>query len=206
MSETLAILDEQGFHLRVHDAWHHGLSREQSHRLLQAAGFDWYESERVLESAVWWPEPAEIEYRLNGRRRWLVNGRAVTREGAMWEFRQVGMTYDAIRHLMRIYRLCAEIEARLPPPLPDTLTVEEARRLIADGLNHALSLRVARRWANEHLRPARSRHPLGLCGWKERFECDNPKRCLTEEDFAKALKEAGIEVDGNDVYATEIDS
>ncbi len=206
MSETLAILDEQGFHLRVDGAWHHGLSREQSHRLLRAAGVQWYEAERVLESAVWWPEPAEIQYRLSGRRRWLVNGRPVTREGAAWEFRQVGMTYNAIRHLMRIYRLCAEIEARLPPPPPDTITVEEARRLIADGLNHALSLRVARDWAKDHLRPARCKHALGLCQWRQRFERDNPKRSLTEEDFAKALREAGIEVDGNDVYATEIDS
>lgn len=40
MNETIVILDEQGFHLRVHDAWHHGLSREESRQALLAAGID----------------------------------------------------------------------------------------------------------------------------------------------------------------------
>ena len=206
MNDTIVILDERGFHLRINGVWHHGLTREQSRWLLLVAGIDDHDTCLLLDSAVWWPDPAEVQYRPTGRRRWTVDGRPVTRDGAAWEFRQLGMTHDEIARLLRIHRLCYEIEARLPPPPPDCMTVQEFGRLLADELAHALSLRVARHWVREHLRPARCKHPRGLCGWKQRFEHDKPRRCITQDEFAQVLKEAGIPVIGDDVYATEIRS
>jgi hypothetical protein len=116
--EPLIILDSEGFHLRVHDAWHHGLTRDESRRL----------------------------------------------------------------------------------------TVGEFCRLLADGLAHALSIRVARHWVRDHLRPARCKHPRGVCGWKQRFEHDKPKRCITRDGFIQSLKEASIPVIGDDVYCEEVTS
>ena len=58
----------------------------------------------------------------------------------------------------------------------------------------------------EHLRPARRKHPLGLAGWKERFEQDKPKRRITQEEFAQVLADAKIKVIGDAVYAAKIRS
>jgi hypothetical protein len=82
----------------------------------------------------------------------------------------------------------------------------EFRRALADGLAQALSLRVARHWVREHLRAARCKHPLGLAGWKERFEHDKPRRSITQDEFTQVLKDEGIALLGDDVYATEIHS
>lgn len=84
------------------------------------------------------------------------------------------------------------------------MTVDEARKLLADGLAHALSLRVARRWAREHLLPARRKHPRSLAEWKRHFERDHPKRRITHDEFAQVLADAGVKIVGDDVYATEI--
>jgi hypothetical protein len=204
VSETIAILDEQGFHLRVHDAWHHGLSRERSRRLLLAAGIDDHDAHILLDSAVWWPRPAEVQYKPTGRRHSTVGGRPVTKEGAAWEFRKVGMKYDDIRHLMRIDQLCYEIEQRLPPPPHDCMTIQEFGRLLVDELNCALSARVARDWAREHLRAARCKHTRKLDSWKKQFERDHPKRRITQDEFAQVLARLGIKTLGDDVYATDI--
>jgi hypothetical protein len=205
MNDSIVILDERGLHLRISGDWHHGLTREQSRRLLLAAGIDPHDAYLLLESAVWWPDPVEVEHRSSGRRRWTVDGRPVTRAGAAWSFRDAGLKYDEIGHLKRIYRLCDEIERRLPPP-PESMTVEEFLRLLADELARALSLRVARHWVRDHLRLARSRHPRGLSSWKQRFEHDKPRRRITQDDFARVLTEAGIKVVGDDVYCKEIRS
>jgi hypothetical protein len=205
VSETIVILDEQGFHLRVHGAWHHGLTREESRRVLLAAGIDEHDTALLLDSPVWWPVPQQVEYRANGRRHWAVDGRPVTQEGASWAFRRVGFSHDETRHLMRIRRLCYEIERRLPPP-SDSMTLAEFGRLLVDELAHALSLRVARQWVRDHLRPARSRHPSSLASWQRQFERDHPRRRITQDEFAQVLKQAEIPVIGDDVYATEIHS
>jgi hypothetical protein len=106
----------------------------------------------LLESAVWWPEPVEVEYRPTDRRRWLVDGRPVTKAGAAWVFRRVGLKHEEIRCLMRIQQHCYEIEARRPPPPPDTMSVEEFCRLLADGLAYAVNRRIERvGWDVSHL-------------------------------------------------------
>ncbi len=58
MSETIVILDDQGFHVRADDTWHHGLSREQSRRALLDAGIDEHDTCLLLDSPVWWPAEA----------------------------------------------------------------------------------------------------------------------------------------------------
>ena len=204
--EPLLILDKRGWHVRVDGAWHHGLTREESRLLLLATGIDDHDTYLLLGCAAWWPEPMEVEYRPCGRRHWLLDGQPVTKEGAAWEYRRIGMTFAEIRCLMRIQQLCYEIEQRLPPPPSDCMTVDEARQLLADGLAHALSLRVARRWVQEHLRPAQCKHPLGLAEWKQQFERNHPKRRITQDEFAQVLADCGIEVVGDDVYVTEIRS
>lgn len=194
------ILDNRGWHVRVDGAWHHGLTREESRLLLLAAGIDDHDAHLLLDGAAWWPEPKEVEYRPTGRRHWLLDGQPVTKEGAAWEYRRIGMTYREIRCLMRIIQLSYEAEQRLN----DCMTVDEALQLLADGLAHALSLRVARYWAREHLRPAQCKHPHSLADWKRQFERDHPKRRITQDEFAQTLADAGIKVVGDDVYATEI--
>ena len=67
--EPLIILDSRGYHLRVHDAWHHGLTRDESRRLLFDAGIDMHDAHFLVESAPWWPDPVEVEYRPYGQRR-----------------------------------------------------------------------------------------------------------------------------------------
>jgi hypothetical protein len=196
--DPVLILDSRGYHVRVSGVWHHGLTREES-RLLLEASIDDHDTCLLLDSAAWWPEPMEVEYRPCGRRHWLLDGQPVTKEGAAWEYRRIGMTYREIRCLMRIQQLCYEIRQRLS----DCMTVDEARQLLADGLAHALSLRVARRWAREHLRPAQCKHPRGLAELKQQFERDHPKRSITPDEFAQSLADAGVKVIGNDVYATE---
>ena len=140
MNEPIVILDSRGFHVRAGGTWHHGLSREQSRRLLLDAGIDTHDTCLLLESPVWWPDPAEVEYRPTGRRHWLVDGVPVTKEGAAWIFRRVGLTHDETRHLMRIHQLAYEIEQRLPPPPTDSMTVAEFCHLLAAELAHALSI------------------------------------------------------------------
>ena len=206
MNEPLLIHDSQGYHVRLNGTWHHGLTRDESRRLLMDGGIHIHDAYLLVESAPWWPDPVEVQYKPPGRRRWTVDGRPVTREGAAWTFREVGMTYAHIARLMRICRLCYEIEQQLPPPPSDSMSEAEFRRALADGLARALSVRVARNWARERLRPAQCKHPLSVCGWKDRFERDNPKRRLTRDDFIQALKEAGVPVIGDDVFATEIHS
>ena len=206
MNEPIVILDSRGFHVRAGGTWHHGLSREQSRRALLDAGIDTHDTCLLLESPVWWPDPVEVEYRPTGRRHWLVDGVPVTKEGAAWIFRRVGLTHDETRHLMRIHQLAYEIEQRLPPPPTDSMTVAEFCHLLAAELAHALSIRVAGQWVCEHLRPARRKHPLGLAGWKERFEQDKPKRRITQEEFAQVLADAKIKVIGDAVYAAKIRS
>ena len=206
MNETIVILDEQGFHLRVHDAWHHGLSREESRQALLAAGIDHHDTELLLDSFVWWPKPEHVEYQPNGRRHWTVDGRPVTKEGASWTFRRVGFSRDETRHLLRIDQLCYEIERRLPPPPTDGMTLAEFGRLLIDELSHALNLRVARDWVQKHLRAARCKHPRKLDSWQRQFERDHPKRRITQDEFVQAHKDAGIPVIGDDLYATEIHS
>ena len=204
MNDTIVILDERGFHLRINGVWHHGLSREQSRRLLLAADIDDHDTYILLDSAVWWPDSAEVRYQPTGRRHWTVDGRPVTKEGAMWDFRKVGMKYDEIRHLMRIDQLCYEIKQQLPPAPPDCMTIQEFGRLLVDELNRALSLRVARDWVREHLLAARCKHTRKLDSWKRQFERDHPKRRITQDEFVQVLVAAGIRVVGDDVYATEI--
>ncbi len=206
MSETIVILDKQGFRLRISGMWHHGLSREQSRRLLLAAGIDDHDAYILLDSAVWWPEPSQVAYTPVGRRHWRLNGRAVNQQGATWEFRQTGMKHDEIAHVLRTIRLCFEIEARLPPPPPERVTVDEFRRLLLGELAHALTLRLARYWAEKHLLPARSKHRRNLAGWMQRFERDKPNRRISPDDFAQVLKDAGIKVVGDAVYCKEIRS
>jgi len=201
--EPLLILDKRGYHVRVGGAWHHGLTRDQSRRALLDAGIDDHDAYLLLDSAAWWPEERQVEYRPCGRGRWLLDGQPVTREGAAWEYRKIGMTYREIRCLMRIQRLCCEIEQRQPPP-GDCMTVDEARQLLADGLAHAVSVRVARQWVREHLRGARRKHPLGLAAWKERFERENPKRRVTKDEFAQALADTKIKVTDDIVYCQEV--
>lgn len=204
MSEPIVILDEQGFHLRVHDAWHHGLTREQSRRVLLSAGIDEHDTAILLDSPVWWPVPQQVEYEPNGRRHWAVDGRPVTKEGASWSFRRLGFSHDETRHLMAIRRFCYEIERRLPPPPAECMTMAEFGRVFADELLYALSLRVAKHWVRDHLRRAERRHERGLSDWKRRYEQDKPKRCITLGDFAQVLKEAQIPVLGDDVYCEEL--
>ncbi|HQI29262.1 MAG TPA: hypothetical protein PLT20_14345 [Sedimentisphaerales bacterium] len=196
------ILDHRGYHIRVAGAWHHGLTREESRLLLLDAGIDDHDACLLLESAAWWPKPMEVEYKPTGRRHWLLDGQPVTKEGAAWEYRRIGMTFREIRCLMRIQRLCYEIEQRLN----DCMTVDEARQLLADGLAHALSLRVARHWAREHLRPAECKHPLSLACWQERFERDKPKRSITQDEFVQVLTDVGVRVVGDKVYCEEIEA
>jgi len=205
MSDTILILDERGFHLRINGVWHHGLTREESRPLLLASGIDEHDTCLRLDAAGWWPDPVEVRHCSSGRRRWTLDGRPVTRVGAAWAFRDAGLKYDEIGHLMRIYRLCDEIERRLPAPA-DCTTVREFLRLLADELARALSLRVARHWAEEHLLPARSKHRRNLAGWMQRFERDKPNRRISPDDFAQVLKDAGIKVVGDAVYCKEIRS
>ena len=201
---AIVILDNRGFHLRLGGVWHHGTTREESRRLLLDAGIHAHDACLLLESAVWWSEPATVEYRPTGGRCWVVDGRPVTKHGAAWGFRDAGLRHDEIAHLLRICQLCYEIEQRLPPPPSDSMSVEEFRRLLADGLAYALSVRVARRWVRERLRPARCKHPRGLCSWKDQFEHDEPRRHIKQEGFAKVLADAGIKVVGDKVYAKEV--
>jgi hypothetical protein len=112
------------------------------------------------------------------------------------------MTYREIRCLMRIARLAYEAEQRLS----DCMTVDEARQLLADGLAHALSLRVARQWVRDHLLPAQCKHPCGVSDWKQHFEHENPKRHITQDEFAGVLADAGIKVLGDEVYCKTIRS
>lgn len=196
------ILDSRGCHVRVSGVWHHGLSREQSRRVLLDAGIDDHDTCLLLGCAAWWPEPMEVEYKPTGRRHWLLDGQPVTKEGAAWEYRRIGMTYREIRCLMRIQQLCYEIKQRLS----DGMSVDEARQLLADGLAHAVSLRVARRWAREHLLPAQYKHPGSLADLKQQFERDHPKRFITQDGFAKTLTDVGVRVVGDEVYCKVIRS
>jgi len=198
----LLILDDRGYHVRVGGVWHHGLTRDQSRGALLDAGIDDHDAYLLLDCAAWWPEPMEVEYKPTGRRHWLLDGQPVTKDGAAWEYRRIGMTFREIRCLMRIQRLCCEIEQRLN----DCMTVDEARQLLADGLAHAVSLRVARRWAREHLRPAQCKHPRSLACWQERFERDKPKRSITQDEFAQVLTDVGVRVVGDEVYCEEIEA
>jgi hypothetical protein len=198
--EPVLILDSRGWHVRAGGDWHHGLTREESRLLLLASGIDDHDAYLLLDSAAWWPEPMEVEYRPTGRRHWLLDSQPVTRAGAAWEYRRIGMTYREIRSLMRIQQLCYEIEQRLS----GCMTVDEARQLLADGLARAASVRVARQWVRDHLRASRRKSRVGLADWKRRFESDHPKRCITQDEFAQALADAGVQIVGDDVYATEI--
>lgn len=198
--EPLLIRDGRGWHVRVGGAWHHGLTRDQSREVLLDAGI--YDTWALLENAAWWPDEVEVEYRPCGRRHWLLDGQPVTREGAAWEYRKVGLTWKETRCLMRITQLCYEIEQRPN----DCMTVAEARQLLADGLARAVSLRVARRWAREHLLPAQCKHSRGLADWKQQFDRDHPKRRITQDEFAQVLADVGVQVVGDDLYATEIRS
>ena len=137
----------------------------------------------------------------------LARGRLGRNAGrAAWVFLQVGLTHEETRHLMWMYKLAYEIEQRLPPPPADSMTVEEFCHLLVDGLARAVSNKVAQQWVCKHLRPARRKHRLGIAGWKERFEQDNPKRRLTQDEFAKVLADAKIKVVGDAVHAAEIRS
>ncbi len=138
--EPLIILDSRGYHLRVHAAWHRGLTRDELRRLLFDAHID--DACFLVESAHWWPDPVEIEYQPCGRRRWLVNGRPVTKEDAAWSFRKVGFKYKEIAHLMRIYELCYQIGQRRPLPPSDSMSEAEFWRALADGLAQAVEPRV----------------------------------------------------------------
>jgi hypothetical protein len=198
--EPVLILDSRGWHVRAGGVWHHGLTREESRLLLLASGIDDHDAYLLLDSAAWWPEPMEVEYRPTGRRHWLLDGQPVTRAGAAWEYRRIGMTYREIRCLMRIEQLCYEIRERLS----DCMTVDEARQLLADGLAHAVSVRVARQWVRDHLQASQRRSRIGLAGWKERFERDHTTRRITHDEFAQVLADAGVKIVGDDVYATEI--
>jgi hypothetical protein len=115
-------------------------------------------------------------------------------------------TFVILDNLVRIHRLCHEIEARLPPPPTDCMSIQEFGRLLVDELSRALSISVARRWAREHLRASRCRHPRKLKSWKRRFEHANPKRSITQDEFAKALADTGIKVVGDDVYCEETEA
>ena len=86
------------------------------------------------------------------------------------------------------------------------MTLAEFGRLLIDELSHALNLRVARDWVQKRLRAARCKHPRKLDSWQRQFERDHPKRRITQDEFVQALKDAGIPVIGDDVYATEIHS
>ncbi len=107
---------------------------------------------------------------------------------------------------MRIYELCYQIGQRRPLPPSDSMSEAEFWSALADGLAQALSIRVARNWARDHMRPARCKHPSGVCGWKQRFEHDKPRRSITRDEFIQSLKEAGIPVIGDDVYCEEVTS
>jgi hypothetical protein len=113
MSQPIVFFDREGFHVWVNRAWHHGLTRDESRRLLLDAGLNFHDAYLLAEFAPWWPDPLEVEYKPTGRRRWTVAGRPVTREGAMWPFRDAGLTFREIAHVLRMYRLCAKIDARL---------------------------------------------------------------------------------------------
>jgi len=115
-------------------------------------------------------------------------------------------TIAILDNLMRIRRLCSEIEARLPPPPTDCMTVQEFGRLLVVELSRALSISVARRWAREHLRASRRKHRRKLDSWKRQFERDNPKRSITHNEFARALADAGIKVVGDDMYCKETEA
>ena len=112
----------------------------------------------------------------------------------------------ATRRLMQIRQLTYEIEQLLAPPPSDPMTAEKFCHMFAVQLAHALSISIARQWVREHLLPARRKHSISLAGWKEQFERDNPKRRLTQDEFAQVLADARIKVVGDVVYAAEIRS
>jgi len=206
MNEPIVILDSRGWHVRAGGVWHHGLNRDQSRHVLRDAGIDDHDTCLLLGNPVWWPDEVEIEYRPCGRRHWLLDGRPVTKEGAAWIFRRVGLTWKETRHLMRVYQLCYEIEQRLPPPPSDSMTVAEFYRVFADELAHALSLKVARHWVRERLLSAQCKHSRSLADWKWQFERDHPKRRITQDEFAQVLVDVGVRVVRDEVYCKVIRS
>jgi hypothetical protein len=141
-------------------------------------------------------------------KQYAMDGELKTRADAMALLRAEGLSQQEAASILRIYRLSAEIEARLPLPPPDLITDEEAVRLICalicSGLQRAVGIYAARRWVDEHLRPARRAHTRGCYSWKHEFEWDTRIRYIRSGDFAGVLTDAKIRVDGNRVYCKEI--
>jgi hypothetical protein len=114
------------------------------------------------------------------------------------------LTPDQTAGWRRILALLEEI-AR---PSASDLLYQELCRALGNGLFEATQRVVARDWIAGHLRPAKRPHRLGVYALKHAFEWDGREigRYIRAGDFAKLLTAAGIRVNGDRVYATEIRS
>jgi len=152
-----------------------------------------------------------IDYDMATGKWTLDGGKPKTNRAAILTLKREGFNRDEAETLLRANKLCAEIEARLPPA-DELLTYEEARVLlfaiVANGLDRQRSLRKAERWVRANVRSGRKRRSVyGL-----KHDCDHAYQrigdaCyLREADFADVLRRCGHIVKNGFVHIQEIEA
>jgi len=144
--------------------------------------------------------------------KWTIGGgKPKSRRAATLALEQKGFSHYEAEALLRANRLCAEIEARLPPPPSDVVTYLEARRLLFAMLRTALDrLRNrarAERWIRANLEPSVRR--IWVYGLKHRCAADHHQRLgtfcyLPESHFTVCLRRCAFTVRDGCVFAKEV--
>lgn len=145
-------------------------------------------------------------------RRYTIDDQPTTRANALSALPAQGMTVRDARHTLRLYKLCANIESRLPPVRPGMVGGSRAVQIIltafVNGLDRARNLPRAERWLRENLRAAKK---PGGSAYSLKHQCDGDyqkagKACyLIESDFIDCLRRCGFTLTpGGRVYAKEV--
>ncbi len=110
-AETIIFRDGGAFTIRVNGRWYPRITRDEAIRVLAEAGVRPLDADLDLYYAKRLPRYVDFEYRPVGRRKWICDGRTVTREGVVYGLQQAGFTREEIRVWLRIAKKLYELEA-----------------------------------------------------------------------------------------------
>jgi hypothetical protein len=95
------------YHVRIKGEWHKFRSWEEVRILLVYNGFDPYEG---LADAVVVGKPLDVEFKRDGRHKWLVNGKPQPATVIRSLLKEAGCGKEEVETILRVSRLCADVD------------------------------------------------------------------------------------------------